>query len=405
MADTNHTAALVERFLVDKRAAGCTQSTIYGYQASLKRFVVWIGDRPINRSALRGYLHHLQYEAKLRATTIERYWGDCGTFVAWIVKQGIAPAAPAPAALRLPSHVPDMGDDPRDRQVVPGSTEDLIEQFLDAKRAAGLSPKSITAYAERLGYFAKWLEGRPITRPTLRQYLISLQERNLAPATRASYFRDIVTLCRFLVTEGIWEKNPAEKLGLKSPKRLMTSYSREQIRQLLAVCDHRDRAIIVMLLDTGLRAGELCSFRRRDIDWQTGAFTVIGKGDKERAGWLNDFTLEVLRAYLDTRRDSSPWLWPNRYGQPITRNGVYQALRRAAIAAGIRGDVRRLVHSMRATFSKNYIKQGGSLDDLRQLLGHESLTMSSHYARLAQDDLAAQKRRINPLGAMFDEAA
>lgn len=395
-------SVLVERFLADKRAAGVTQSTLYGYHAALKHFVTWLGDRPINRSTLRGYLHHLQHESGLRPTTIERYWGECGTFVQWIVKQGIAPQAPTtPLALRLPSHIPDMGDDPGDRLTIPGSTEDLIEQFIDAKRAAGLSPKTVRTYAERLRYFASWLGDRPLMRTTLRQYLIHLQERNLAASTRASYSRDIGTFCRWCVDEGIWQTNPAQGIKVKTPRPLAASYSKEQVRQLLVVCDERDRALIVVLLDTGLRASELVSLRRRDIDWESGAFTVEGKGNKQRVGWLADYSLDALRAYLATRSDAEPALWIGRKG-PLTIWGVHQMIERRAESVGIRGDVRRLVHSFRATFAKNYIKQGGSLDDLRQLLGHESLTMSSHYARLAQSDLAEQKLKVNPLAAMVD---
>lgn len=399
------TGALIDRFVAHKRAAGISKSTIYGYQAALRHFAAWLGDRPINRPALRGYLHHLQHESKLQVTTVERYWSAVGTFVGWIVKEGIAPAAPRPRApLQLPARVPDLGEDPRDRQVVPGSLEDLIMQFIDSKRAAGLSPKTIRTYAERLRYFASWLGDRPLTRTTLRQYLIHLQERpSLAPTSRASYFRDIGTFCRFCSDEGIWQTNPAQKLRIKVPKRLMPSYTREQIRQLLAVCNERDRVIIVLLLDTGLRVAELCSLRRRDINWESGAFTVIGKGNQERAVFLNPYTVELLRAYLGKRRDTDPALWMGKFG-PLTTFGVYQVIKRRAIEAGIIGDIRRILHSFRATFAKNYIKQGGSLDDLRQLLGHSSLEMASHYAALASADLATQKRRINPLGAMFDEA-
>jgi hypothetical protein len=93
---------------------------------------------------------------------------------------------------------------------------------------------------------------------------------------------------------------------------------------------------------------------------------------------------------LATRSDRDPALWYGRCG-PLTPSGVHQIFRRRAIEAGIRADVRRLVHACRATFAKHYIKRGGSLGDLAELLGHSTLTMAAYYAALADDDLAAKK--------------
>jgi integrase/recombinase XerC len=285
------------------------------------------------------------------------------------------------------------------------TTTDLVALFIDAKIAAGLSPRTIETYRQRLARFTAWLGIRPITRTTLRGYLKSLQEEELSPVTRAAYFRDVTVLCSWLAEEQILVPNHAKKLAPKVPKRLPASYSVAHIEQLLAVCTLRDRAMIILLLDTGLRAGELCSLRRHAVHPHTGRFEVIGKGDKLRACWCGPYARIVLATYLASRRDASPWLWPNRYGQPITRNGLYQLIRRAAIRAGIRGDVRRLVHSFRASFAKHYVQQGGDLESLRRLLGHESIQMAAYYAQLDDDELAARKAAVNPLAWVIPEAA
>ena len=135
------------------------------------------------------------------------------------------------------------------------------------------------------------------------------------------------------------------------------------------------------------------------IDWDTGQFTVVGKGNKERASWLSPAARASVARYLAIRSDRDPALWYGRRA-PLTPSGVHQIFRRRAIEAGIRADVRRLVHACRATFAKNYIKRGGSLGDLADLLGHSTLTMAAHYAALADDDLAAKKATIDPLAAV-----
>lgn len=286
---------------------------------------------------------------------------------------------------------------------IPPSTCDLVDQFIDAKIAAGLSPRTIGTYRQRLGYFTDWLGDRAITRAALRSYLRYLQDQGITPTSRASYFRDVSVFCNWLVEERIWDASPAYKLAPKVPKKLPASYRPEHITAMLAASDTRDRALIVMLLDTGLRVGELCSLRRDAIHWSDGSFRVIGKGNKERQGWLHPYTLELLHAYLDTRRDTDPALWVGRKG-PLTIWGVHQIVERCAESVGIRGEVRRLVHSFRATFAKNYLKAGGDLESLRRLLGHEDIAMSAHYAQLNDSELAEKKRNVNPLGMALREA-
>jgi integrase/recombinase XerD len=80
------------------------------------------------------------------------------------------------------------------------------------------------------------------------------------------------------------------------------------------VCDLRDRAMMLVLLDTGLRASELCSMRRDQIDWDTGHFTVVGKGNKERSSWLSPAARAAITTYVATRRDGVSALWYGRRG-------------------------------------------------------------------------------------------
>lgn len=283
---------------------------------------------------------------------------------------------------------------------VPTSTNDLVEAFLDAKVAKGLSPKTVITYRQRLAYFLAWLDARPITRDNLRFYLAHLQRNpKLSKATVAAYFRDVAVFCGWLVDEQILDANPAYKLGPKTPKRRPPHYTEYHIRQLLAVCDARDRAIVIVLLDTGLRASELTSLNRTAIDWDTGAFTVIGKGNKERAGWLSPYAQNVLVEYLDRRHDRNPAVFVGTKGR-LTPIGVHKMLHRRAEQVGIRDDVRRLIHSFRVTFAKSFIQEGGDLESLRELLGHADISMSAYYAQLADSELAEVKHRVNPLGRM-----
>lgn len=280
---------------------------------------------------------------------------------------------------------------------------DLVALFLQDRIAKGMSPHTIRGYRDTLRSFARWAGDRPLTRATLRDYLADLQQRRLAPHTVHSYFRDVRTLCSWLTQEELLSEDIARKLIPRLPKRRAASYSADQITRLLAVCDVRDRALVIVLLDTGLRRAELLSLQRRDIGI-TGGFTVIGKGDKERTGELSPYALYALWDYLGTRDDNHPCLWYGDQG-PLTDHGLYERIKVLCVRAHIRGSVRKLIHGFRATFAKNYIRRGGDLESLRQLLGHADIKMSAHYAELAQIDVDARKRQVNPLAAMVPDAA
>lgn len=286
----------------------------------------------------------------------------------------------------------------------PRPTADLVVLFLDAKIARRLAAKTITTYRERLTRFAGWIADRPLTRPELRAYLVHLQAQpHLSEISAWAYFHDVQVFCSWLVDEELIPRNPARGLAPRKPKRPPASYTPDQLARLLAVCDERDRAMLITLLDTGLRSSEIVSLDRASVDLASGHFTVIGKGDKERSGALSAYTLAALTTYLEFREDDEPALFLGVKGR-LTRSGMYQIVKRRATQAGIRADVRRLVHGFRATFAKSYIMQGGDLETLRQLLGHESLAMAAHYATLADRELLRKKQQINPLAGSLPDA-
>ncbi len=278
----------------------------------------------------------------------------------------------------------------------------LYHEFLVAKRLAGRSLRTIARYEERVRPFLRWLGNQPVDRAAIRRYLATLPT-HYAPLTFHGHVRDISAFFGWCVEERFLDYNPCAGLAPKLPKRQPAHYTHAQLTALLAVCNVRDRAMVLTFLDTGLRLAEFVQLRRDRIDWATGGFTVVGKGNVERPGWLSPRTVLAIRTYLDTRTDDHRALWTGRLG-PLTTSGVYQVIKRRCIAAGIRADVRRLAHSFRANFGKLYLESPGSdLESLRALYGHASLQMTSYYAQLAQESLRRKKAAVNPLAALFPD--
>jgi len=164
----------------------------------------------------------------------------------------------------------------------------------------------------------------------------------------------------------------------------------------------RDKAMILVLLDTGLRASELCSLLIGDYEAQTGKVQIrhgVGggaKGKKGRTVYLGKTARKALWRYLVDREDGedpdAP-LFLGRYSRPLNRD----ALRQVIASLGEKASINKAYpHRFRHTFAITYLRSGGDLFSLQRLLGHATLEMVQHYARLADIDVEQAHRRASP---------
>lgn len=205
---------------------------------------------------------------------------------------------------------------------------------------------------------------------------------------------------------------------VKRPKfqqRRIEPLTEDQVRRLLAAVDTyeyelpsgkkvvarrdtalRDRAIILVLLDSGLRASELCDLRVSDHDAEHGRLHVRhGKGDKERYVVIGQRAQKALWRYMATRPDTRPAdpLFAVRRGGPMHRDALKHLLTRIGRKAGVPNCH---PHRFRHAFAIGFLRNGGSIAVLRELLGHEDVTMCLHYARAAEIDIStAAKHSIS----------
>jgi integrase/recombinase XerC len=230
------------------------------------------------------------------------------------------------------------------------------------------------------------------------------------PETASMYFARLRTLFRFLVSEGWIEASPMETLRppVNRPDQIQP-FTKEQVTALFAAAKRsqhprRDEVILLFLLDTGLRASELCSLRMCDMDMQGRRCNVIGKGNKRRAVYFGRDTTKALWQYLkETPREGNVPLFTSdrgtRAGEPMTRSGLLQLMRRLGKAAKIEA-TRCSSHTYRHTFAVEFLRAGGNVFTLQTLLGHTSLAMSRRYTALAQADIENQHRQFSPVDRM-----
>jgi integrase len=162
----------------------------------------------------------------------------------------------------------------------------------------------------------------------------------------------------------------------------------DELRRLLKTCEgrdfysRRDNAMLRLLIDTGMRRGELAGLRVEDVDFDNGVVHVVGKGKRPRACPIGRKTAQALDRYLRSRGDYSaaargPALWLGQSG-PMTADGVNQVVEVRAKAAGLEGVH---PHMFRHTFAHQWLSDGGQEGDLMRLAGWRSRTMLGRYGR------------------------
>jgi site-specific recombinase XerD len=252
----------------------------------------------------------------------------------------------------------------------------------------------LTAFLDNLGLD---LDVADVTAEHLREFLAWRTDCGDKARTLLTYYRTFHRFFSWLVTEGERPDNPLDRIAAPKPDiRVIRAYTDVELKALFREMNERDLAMFMMLLDSGLRAFELCRLILEDVDMERGIILVKGKGRKERRVRLGFTVLRRLDRYLRHRRQvgaDSP-LFQSQSGEPLTVSGLAQALKRAARRARMKG---AHLHKFRHTFAVRFLELGGHPDDLRELLGHESYAMVRHYTRdRAQDRALKAHARFSP---------
>ena len=303
--------------------------------------------------------------------------------------------------------------------------QSFIEDFLLDAQLKNLSKHTLTIRKDFLEKFVWFLEKREFTHvsPTeIKSFLLYLQNGHLdeggrfgnpkltAPLKTVSingYFRVLRSFFNYLEFESeIWE-NPIARIKAPSAQtENKQPISDENVEKLLGAArkssnSKRDEALLLLLLDTGLRASELCSLRIENVDFSTRSFKVLGKGRKFRMIFFGLQTHKSLLKYLRTRPDfdDDDFLFVGRTGAHLTANSLKQLTMRLAESAGIDSKLCG-PHAFRRTFAVSILRAGANLFSVQAMLGHTDLQMTRRYVSLADADVESQHRQFSPVDRM-----
>ncbi|MDO4264230.1 MAG: tyrosine-type recombinase/integrase [Deinococcus sp.] len=282
-----------------------------------------------------------------------------------------------------------------------------IQDFLAYGRQRGHSPNTLAAYRSALGKFAEYAAEQGVTtvggvtRQLLRAYAAEVGG-TLNPGGAHARLRPLKTFFTWLEDDEVLDRSPMRRVSLpKLPKYILPAVTREDMGLLLSAAresNHplRDRAILVLLYDTGVRASELCGIRLEDL--QPGGRLDISraKGSRSRMVPISRTALRHINRYLKQERPKAQEtaLFLSRTGEPMNRNTVKQLIERLCRAAGTK---RYSPHAFRRGFAVNYLRNSGDVFTLQRILGHTTLEMTNHYVVMQVEDLKEAHRRASPV--------
>ena len=284
----------------------------------------------------------------------------------------------------------------------------------------GLSPRTIEAYAGDLRHFRIFLAERGIdrferiTRSDLSLFAAYLDDRAMAPSTRARVFVAVRRLLRRAQEEGRLTADPIE--GLQPPRRPKTLPRILRANETAALIEAarseegllgvRDFAMLEVLYGAGLRVTELVELPLAAVDLRGRLLRVVGKGRKERIVPMGEVAAEALVTYLKQARpgllgdktDRQHAVFLTRRGGAMTRQNFFARLRRHARAAGLATD-RVSPHVLRHAFATDLLEGGADLRAIQTMLGHADLSTTEIYTHVSRAKLRDTVEARHPRGS------
>ncbi len=296
-------------------------------------------------------------------------------------------------------------------QGTPTLWEEWVNAFLAEQRdAKGHRERTLELHMQSLSLMRRALDRvgapadpRDLTRAHIVAAIVHLRNSGRQPRTINLQLQSLSQLFAFAVAEGRCPGNPVasvprQRVPDKPPRAL---HDDELVRVLQApkaetFAGMRDRVMMRLMLDTGLRLGEVLRLRLDDLDLPHRAVHVSeeSKTHAVRFVYLSAGTAAALDGYIERRGAlRHDFVFVSRQGRPINRYTVEENFERYGAAAGVRLTPHRLRHS----FARMYLANGGDPLSLQQILGHSDLEMVKRYARLWGSDLQALHDRYSPL--------
>lgn len=280
---------------------------------------------------------------------------------------------------------------------------DVFQIYIQSKILADLSAKSISDYVDFLKPFVTYcgdILAAEITDTLINAYISELLKRDISKSTRATYIRNVKIFLTWL--SGECEVNyDYRKIHVpKSPKKNVRIYEENEIDKIFNCVRAesewmvlRNKAILSLMLDSGIRQNEACTIERELVSLINRYVVVHGKGDKERVVPLGMYSIDLIQQYLEICPFKSKYLFVNRYGKPLTTNAVKQLVNKLSHELPFDLSSHKLRHNFATNYCIDHYNEYGAMDayKLMVLMGHEDMETTKRYLHHATEIIASQE--------------
>lgn len=270
-----------------------------------------------------------------------------------------------------------------------GANEMILKRYKACLIIAGRSPKTIEAY-ERIVkklFIALQKNYTDMTVSDLRYFLAYEKSRGVSNRTLENTRVQISSFFSWLLDEELINKNPCRSIApIKFTKEVKLPFSAIEIDAIRSACkSKKERAIVEVLLSSGVRVSELCTIRISDINFDTLSVIVKeGKGSKQRTVYINELASKHLVEYLTARNVNGDYLFYNKKKQPLNPGGVRHLLKTIEARAGI---TNVHPHRFRRTFATGMANRGMDIQEIGKLLGHSNLDTTMTYVHISEEKI------------------
>jgi len=279
----------------------------------------------------------------------------------------------------------------------------------------GAAANTLEAYGRDLKRYISFLEEKGLTDVrsvmprTVIDFLVQIKSEGLSANSMNRSLAALRGFYKFLLQEKAVEESPLANIELaKVWLRLPDTVSAEEMNVILSQPGDqtpsalRDRAMLELLYATGLRVSELIGLAMNSINWQVGFLIVMGKGSKERVVPIGKTAYDSVLRYVEEARPrlirskTTDCLFLNRFGGPLTRQGLWKIIVGYARKAGLQKKVHP--HTFRHSFASHLLAGGADLRAVQVMLGHSDISTTQIYTHVNRDRLKEIHQKYHPRG-------
>jgi site-specific recombinase XerD len=293
-----------------------------------------------------------------------------------------------------------------------------IQGYMLYANVRRLSPHTLIDYGNTYRKLQEHLgHDLPINQITSSQISSFLAAQPVSNKTILNYHTGLSALWSWAMKENLVHENIIHSVPRPKPeKREIQPFTNDDIRSMLSNIEiskiyqrpgkrpsahclpnsKRDRAIILLLLDTGIRSSELCDLQMRNLDIKNSRITVFGKGNKQRTIPFSPRTGQAIWRYINSRKDpkTEDFIFQTNENHQMDNDRLFKLIHGIGERSGV---TNAHPHRFRHTFAIMYLRNHGDPWSLQRMLGHESMEMVSHYLAIAQADMDASHHLASPV--------